>query len=322
MNTADISVIYQDASLLILNKPAGIVIHPTYKHVDGDTLWDALLLYLEGQDPEVWQSPILPDDPKWEGAPETVKVMLREKRDVFLQKNQGILPRPCLLHRLDKDTSGVVALARNQSARRHIVKQFEAHTIQKRYLALVQCLAPIWAAPRADLTFIRKHRDGTIEAVDSSFLLALPPTDELLIDGPLQRDPDERRRCIVGRDGQQAQTSVRVIGREQNYLLLEVHPITGRTHQIRGHLTSAGYSLVGDQVYAPTPVSGSPVSALSRQFLHAASLTLRTYPENKLRTFVAPLAPDLLEWLKRYTPGLWAIVQQMPGQQIPVIYER
>ncbi|HTK06389.1 MAG TPA: pseudouridine synthase [Ktedonobacteraceae bacterium] len=302
MNTTDIAVVYQDHSLLILNKPAGIVIHPTYKHADGDTLWDALLHHLQQQPVEPWQAPDLPDDPEWTGAPEAVKVMLRERREAFLRKKLEILPRPCLLHRLDKDTSGVVALARTESARRHIIQQFHAHTIEKRYLALAQCVAPVWATPQAPLTFTRRGADGHTEAGDASALLTLAPADELVIDGPLQRDPVDRRRCIVGPDGQQAQTAVRVLAREQGYMLLEVRPITGRTHQIRAHLTAAGYSLVGDRVYAPTPVPGTPAATLQRQFLHAASLTLRNFPDNALCNFIAPLPPDLADWLARYMP--------------------
>ncbi len=318
MNMATISLLYQDRSLLILNKPAGVVIHPTYKHADGDTLWDALLLYLQQQTPELWQTPDLPDDPQWTGAPETVKVMLREKRALYLEKKLSILPRPCLLHRLDKDTSGVVALARSESARKHIVKQFRNHTIEKRYLALAQCVAPLWAAPRAPLTFTRQSSDGTTVQIDSSALLTLSPTDKLLISGPLDRDHMDRRRCLVDPDGQQSLTSVRLLGYEQGFLLLEVHPITGRTHQIRAHLAAAGYSLVGDQVYAPLPASASPAAALSRQFLHAASLTLRNFPDNNLCTFVAPLPPDLAAWLERYTPKLFALLQQFFVQQMPL----
>src|SRR5579859_4869001 len=109
MNIADISVIYQDHHLLIINKPAGVVIHPTYKHAD-DTLWDALLLYLSQQEPEQWQPPFLPDEPHWAGAPEPIQQMLRERRLTRYWQEEGLLPRPRLLHRLDKDTSGIVAL--------------------------------------------------------------------------------------------------------------------------------------------------------------------------------------------------------------------
>ena len=87
MNIADIVVLSQDRSLLIINKPAGVVIHPTYKHANGDTLWDALLLYLQQQTPDLWQDPVLPDDPTWALAPETARVILRKKRSLFLKKS-------------------------------------------------------------------------------------------------------------------------------------------------------------------------------------------------------------------------------------------
>src|SRR5947209_9060306 len=110
MNIANIAIIYQDHHLLIVNKPAGVVIHPTYKHTD-DTLWDALLVYLSQQGGDDWQPPDLPDYPEWAAAPPHIQQMLREKRTQRLWQEGGLLPRPSLLHRLDKDTSGVVALA-------------------------------------------------------------------------------------------------------------------------------------------------------------------------------------------------------------------
>src|SRR5690348_13725776 len=102
METSDISVVYQDHHLLILNKPAGCVIHPTYKHADG-TLWDALLVYLAQQGPDSWQPPNQPDEPEWVHAPVQVQAMLRQRRLDRFWKEEGLLPRPCLLHRLDKD---------------------------------------------------------------------------------------------------------------------------------------------------------------------------------------------------------------------------
>ncbi len=147
MEVTDIAVIYQDHHLLIINKPAGVVIHPTYKHADG-TLWDALLIYMAQQEPENWQVPELPDEPEWAGAPSDVQVMLRQKRTERLMKEEGLLPRPCLLHRLDKDTSGVVALARTERARRHLVRQFHAAYDRKALSAVVSHGAPEWAQPR------------------------------------------------------------------------------------------------------------------------------------------------------------------------------
>ncbi len=113
MTLNEIPIIYQDHHLLVVNKPAGLVIHPTYKNADG-TMWDVLLVYLAEQGKDDWQPPVLPDEPQWAGAPEHIQVMLREKRVEQQWKEDGLLPRPCLLHRLDKDTSGVVALARSE----------------------------------------------------------------------------------------------------------------------------------------------------------------------------------------------------------------
>jgi len=299
MDIADISVIYQDHHLLIVNKPAGVVIHPTYKHVDG-TLWDALLAYMGLQGGDSWQPPELPDEPEWEGAPPEVQAMLRAKRTERLWKEDGLLPRPCLLHRLDKDTSGIVALARTERSRRHVIRQFHDHTIVKRYLAVVRQGAPDWARPRTTFTLTKRQADGTESVVDASMLPELSNDDEFVLAGPLQRDPAERRRCVVGADGQQAITVVKVLAVEQDFALLDVRPVTGRTHQIRAHLAAAGYAIVGDQIYAPPAEPDTEEATLTRQFLHAYSLTLRRYPENDLYTFVAPLASDLSSWLERY----------------------
>ncbi len=301
MQTADLPIIYQDHHLLIVNKPAGVVTHPTYKHADG-TMWDALLLQLALQGSDDWQPPDLPDDPAWVEAPEHIQVMLREKRRERLVKEDGLLPRPCLLHRLDKDTSGIVALARTERSRRHLIRQFHEHTIIKRYLAVVQKGAPAWTQPRTTFTVKRQTGEGYETPVNLPFDLASPGNDKLLLDGPLQRDPDERRRCVVGPDGQAARTLVRVLAAEGEFLLLEVRPVTGRTHQIRAHLAALGYAITGDQTYALPAEEGTPQAALKRQFLHAHSLELRRYPDNALCTFVAPLADDLLMWMERYLP--------------------
>src|SRR5207248_11314438 len=85
---------------------------------------------------------------------------------------------------------------------------------------------------------------------------------------------------------------------ERGYALLDVHPVTGRTHQIRAHLAALGYAIVGDRTYALLTAAEISVTSLTRQFLHAYSLTLRRYPDNELCTFVAPLASDLQAWLE------------------------
>src|SRR5579883_2145942 len=183
MDVADIKIIYQDHYLLVVNKPAGVVIHPTYKHAD-DTLWNALLLYLEQQGADDWLPPVLADEPEWELAPPEVRAMLRQRRDERYWRQEGLLPRPCLLHRLDKDTSGIVVLARTELVRRHIVRQFHEHTIVKRYLAVVQRGAYDWAQPRAPLTMLRCNDNGE-ELCEASQLFASAPGDEFILNGPL-----------------------------------------------------------------------------------------------------------------------------------------
>jgi 23S rRNA pseudouridine1911/1915/1917 synthase len=305
MEQHNIPIIYQDHHLLIVNKPAGLVIHPTYKHTD-NTMWDMLLAYLARQESDGWQPPELPDEPGWERAPADVRQMLREKRRAKLCQEEGWMPRPALLHRLDKDTSGVVALARTERACRHIVHQFYAHTVVKTYLAVVRRGSPAWAQPRAPFHAMLSRADGSTEQLSWPLDLARYLDVPLLLDGPLQRDPADRRRCVVGPDGQEATTQIRVLNYQNDFFLVEARPITGRTHQIRAHLAAAGYPLIGDATYAPVAEPGSPEGALARHFLHASSLTLRDYPANRLRTFVAPLPPDLTEWLQRYLPAFQA----------------
>jgi len=301
METESIAIVYQDHHLLVVDKPAGLVVHPTYKHAAG-TMWDALLARLEQQGADDWQPPQLPDDPRWAGAPLHIQEMLRGKRRARQWKEDGLLPRPCLLHRLDKDTSGIVALARTECSRRHIVRQFYDHSIDKRYLAVVHRGAPAWAEPRAPLTEIKKGGHNRVNRRQEAPDLHLH--DEYLLDGPLQRDPEERRRCIVGPAGQAATTALKVVALAQHneFALLEVSPLTGRMHQIRAHLAAWGYALVGDQLYASPAQAGTPRAALKRQFLHAFSLELRRYPDNLRCTFYAPLAQDLLAWMKCYFP--------------------
>ena len=301
MEQTTIPVIYQDHHLLIVNKPAGLVIHPTYKHVDG-TMWDAILEYLAQQGGDDWQPPELPDEPEWKDAPEQVRVMLRAQRLERMWKEDGLLPRPCLLHRLDKDTSGVVALARTEHSRRHLVRQFHEHSIVKRYLAVVQRGAPDWARPRASFKILKGQDEIDAMQFGSMTDIAFNGENEFMLDGALQRDPDDRRRCIVGPDGQQAQTSIKVMAAEGEFVLLEAQPVTGRTHQIRAHLAAFGYAIVGDTTYSPPAKVGTSAAAMKRQFLHAYSLELRRYPDNQLRTFVAPLAPDLTAWLEDHFP--------------------
>lgn len=328
-------ILYQDHHMLAVNKPAGVVIHPTYKHAD-DTLWNMILAYLDRQGPEEWQPPELPDEPGWERAPEAVRLMLRERRTARLRKQEGPLPRPVLLHRLDKDTSGVVLLARTENARRYLGRQFNEHRVLKRYLAVAFPGAPAWTRPlqplrarRLSLAALEQgpgremaHPAETGELPNSAVLavageepLPLPVGSLWLLDGPIQRDPQDRRRCVVGPDGLSAQTVIRVLAQQGAFLLLEARPITGRIHQIRVHLASLGYALVGDQTYAPPPLPGTPQAALPRQFLHASSLTVRRYPDEAPVTLAAPLSEDLHLWLEAHFSAALSLLadQQWPA---------
>jgi len=301
MEETMIPIIYQDHNLLIVNKPAGLVIHPTYKHADG-TMWDAILDYLEKRGGDERQPPELHDEPEWAGAPKQVRLMLRKQRIERMWKEDGLLPKPCLLHRLDKDTSGVVALARTERSRRHVVRQFHEHSIMKRYLAVVRRGAPDWTRPRAPFKIIKGQVEMNAMQSGSLTNIGLGRENEFVLDGALQRDPSDRRRCIVGPDGQQAQTFIKVIATEGEFMLLEARPVTGRTHQIRAHLAAFGYAIVGDMIYSLPAEVGTPNAAMKRQFLHAYSLEFRRYPDNKICTFVAPLAHDLTVWLEDYFP--------------------
>lgn len=297
-----IPVIYQDHHLLIVNKPAGLVIHPTYKHADG-TMWDVLLAWLDQQGGDDWQPPELPDEPGWERAPEHVRQMLRANRVARLWREEGLLARPALLHRLDKDTSGVVALARTERACRHVVRQFYAHTVVKTYLAVARRGSPAWTSPRALFSATLMDTDGRVEPLPWPLNLSRYQEMPLLLEGALRRDPDDRRRCVVGPGGQEASTRVTPLAAQGDFVLVEAQPITGRTHQIRAHLAAAGYALVGDATYAPASEPGTPEAALKRHFLHASSLALRDYPANNPRVFVAPLPSELMAWLHTYFPG-------------------
>ncbi|WP_297149140.1 RluA family pseudouridine synthase [Thermogemmatispora sp.] len=325
-------ILYQDHHMLAVNKPAGVVIHPTYKHAD-DTLWNMILAYLERQGPEEWQPPELPDEPGWERAPEAVRLMLRERRAARLRRQEGPLPKPVLLHRLDKDTSGVVLLARTENARRYLGRQFNEHRVLKRYLAVAFAGAPAWTRPLQPLRVCRLSvaeledglGPGTLDLAGTGKWpgsqelvisgegpepepLPLPVGSLWLLDGPIQRDPQDRRRCVVGPEGLPAQTLVQVLAQQGPFLLLEARPITGRIHQIRAHLASLGYALVGDQTYAPPPLPGTPQAALLRQFLHASSLTVRRYPDEAPATLVAPLSEELRLWLEAHFPAAQALL--------------
>jgi 23S rRNA pseudouridine1911/1915/1917 synthase len=168
--------------------------------------------------------------------------------------------RPGIVHRLDKDTSGLLIVAKTPTAILHLTKQFQLHTIIKRYLALVEGHLPV--------------AEGAIEA-------------------PIGRDPRHRQRmAITAQHGRQAETLFWVEREFSRFTLLRVQIVTGRTHQIRVHFAAIGHPIAGDQTYGrlqpPTP---------PRQFLHAAELQLTHPTSSQPLVFTAPLPTDLQDFL-------------------------
>jgi 23S rRNA pseudouridine1911/1915/1917 synthase len=215
-------VIYEDAEIMVIDKPAGLTVHPAPGH-PSHTLVNALLAHCPG-----------------------------------LTMNND-LTRPGIVHRLDKDTSGLIVIAKNDSAREYLVAQFKSRTVNKRYLVLVKgSLSP---------------QQGIIEA-------------------PIGRDPHHRRRMAVVEAGKQAITKYQVREYVDDYTLVEVSPLTGRTHQIRVHLAAIGYPVVGDPTY------GIKSPHLDRQFVHAYRLGFRLPSTKQYQEFTSPLPADLKQALE------------------------
>jgi len=211
-----LDILYEDADLLVVNKPAGMTVHPSPGHASA-TLVNAILAHC--------------DD---------------------LSGIGGVL-RPGIVHRLDRDTSGVILVAKNDAAHRSLAQQLKARTIEKTYLALVE------GTPR-------------------------PP--EGTIDAPIGRDPRNRQRMTVVEGGREATTAYRVVERCTGVSLVEARPKTGRTHQIRVHLAAIGHPIAGDRVY------GHASRIVRRQALHALRIAF-DHPRTGARvTFEAPLPSD------------------------------
>jgi 23S rRNA pseudouridine1911/1915/1917 synthase len=177
--------------------------------------------------------------------------------------------RPGVVHRLDKNTSGLILLAKNDLSHRWLQDQFRLRKTNKTYLALV---------------------DGR------------PPTPHGRIEAPIGRDPSQRKQMAIvsASKGRDAVSEYRTLESFDEHTLLEVHPITGRTHQIRLHAAFVGCPVVGDTVYGRR----KPTLPLKRHFLHAARLEIRLRNEKKPHTFEAPLPDELeriLEQLRKTT---------------------
>jgi 23S rRNA pseudouridine1911/1915/1917 synthase len=227
-----VKVVYEDDDLLIVDKPSGLVVHPAPGHWRG-TLVNALLA-----------------------------------RGDHYGGIAGV-QRPGIVHRLDRDTSGLLIVARNDAAQAGVMAQLKARRVRKTYLALVQ---------------------GSVGASVGR------------IEAPIGRDPKDRKRMAVVPDGRRAVTGYRVRERFAGWTLLELDLVTGRTHQIRVHLAALGHPVAGDPVYGTGTARKGP-DALERLFLHAWRLELVSPRTATLVRAEAPLPPELERVLELLRAG-------------------
>lgn len=213
-----LSILYQDADIAVVDKPCGMVVHPAAGNEDG-TLVNALLYHLDGL------------------------------------SGIGGEMRPGIVHRLDKDTSGLLIVAKNDRAHLSLCAQFKERTMEKHYLAL--------ATGR-----MREERGR--------------------IDAPIARHPTDRKRMAVVAGGREAQTEYRVLEWLRGASYLDVHLLTGRTHQIRVHMQHIGHPLVGDPIYG----AKHPAIRADRLMLHARTLRVRHPSTGEEMTFTSEPPAD------------------------------
>jgi 23S rRNA pseudouridine1911/1915/1917 synthase len=212
-----VDVIYEDNDMLVICKPPGLVVHPSPGHT-AHTLVNALL----------------------SRCPELASF--------------GDTMRPGLVHRLDRDTSGLMIVAKNSQAQRYLIEQFRARSVSKGYLVVVK---------------------GKLSPAEG------------IIDAPLGRDPSNRKRMAVVLSGREARTRYKVKEYLDSFTLLDVTTETGRTHQIRVHLSAIGYPVIGDSVY------GVKSPYVKRQFVHAYRLGFCLPVNGQYREFNCELPSDL-----------------------------
>jgi 23S rRNA pseudouridine1911/1915/1917 synthase len=222
-----LTVLYQDEEVIVLDKPPGMAVHPGPGHPRG-TLVNALL----ARYPELGQV--------------------------------GEAFRPGIVHRLDRDTSGLMVVARTPRAHRHLVQQMKERQVRKLYLALVH---------------------------------GVPQPERGVVEAPIGRHPRDRKRMAVVEGGREAITRYRLLEAIGDCALLEVEPVTGRTHQIRVHMAAIGHPVVGDPVY------GRRSALVSRQFLHAHRLSFVLPGRERTVEFESPLPADLREALAALRRG-------------------
>ena len=222
-----LDILYEDEDLLVINKPKGMVVHPSAGHTS-HTLVNGVLYHCQGN----------------------------------LSGINGVL-RPGIVHRIDKDTTGALVICKNDLVHRELAEQLKEHTIKRRYRAIV--LGNF------------KEEEGTVE-------------------GPIGRHPVDRKKMAINyKNGKDAVTHYRVLERFGNCSYIECRLETGRTHQIRVHMTSIGHPLLGDLVYAPSQKNGFH---LEGQTLHAQILGFYHPVQKKYMEFEAPLPDYFVKLLK------------------------
>jgi len=226
-----LTILYEDEDVVAIDKPAGMVVHAG-AGIHSGTLVNALL-----------------------------------HRFGSLSRTAGEL-RPGIVHRLDRYTSGVLLVAKNDAAHQRLAEQFASRQVEKTYLALVHSRVK---------------------------------QDRARIEKPIARDPKQRVRMTARlASGRAAWSEYRVLRRFEGFTLLEVRIGTGRTHQIRVHLASIGHPVVGDRLYgAPAKIAGQPT--LPRYFLHAHRIKFAQPSTGQPFTIESPLAPELVAWLEQLT---------------------
>ena len=222
----DLRVIYEDADLAVVYKPSGMVAHPAAGNPDG-TLVNALLYHLDGL------------------------------------SGIGGEKRPGLVHRIDKDTSGLLLVAKNDRAHVSLAGQIREHSVERAYLAV--CIGHF------------KDIEGTVDA-------------------PIGRHPTDRKRMAIREGGRRAVTHWRVLEELRGASYVEARLETGRTHQIRVHMASLGHPVLGDPVYGPKK---SPYPVAGGQLLHAAVIGFDHPATGERMRFEAPPEPRFLTWLER-----------------------
>ena len=221
-----IEVIYEDSDIVVVNKPKGMVVHPGNGNLDG-TLVNAIMAKCEGS----------------------------------LSGIGGEI-RPGIVHRIDKDTSGLLIVAKNDKAHVNLSEQIKEHKVKKTYIALVR---------------------GVVKE------------NEATIDMPIGRSKTDRKKMAVCKDGKNAITHIKVLKRWEHYTLLQVNIETGRTHQIRVHLSYIGYPIIGDYTYS----NGKNEFGVVGQCLHAQKLEFKHPTTNKIMELEAPLPEYFQEIIQK-----------------------